>query len=61
MTAEAIQAKIKELEGKITAVCVSCGHGQWISRKLVCNRKRSPCHSKRVGKWLSEIKRLEGG
>ena len=41
------QDRIRELEGKIVAVCLS-------------GASRRRCHSRRVRRWLAEIKRLEG-
>lgn len=52
------QDKIRELEGKVVAVCASCPHAKWVTGRFECDRKRSPCHSKRVKKWLKEIERL---
>ena len=53
--------RIAELEGKIVAVCASgCPHAKWVGGWFECDRKRSQCHSKRVRRWLDEIKKLEG-
>ena len=54
------QARIRELEGKIVAICMQCPHAKWVGH-FECDRKRSQCHSKRVCRWLDEIERLEGG
>lgn len=51
--------RIKELEGKIVAVCIQCDHMKRISGNFICSVKRSHCHSVRVRRWLGEIKRLE--
>lgn len=48
-----------ELIRKILQVCGACSHGQGKGRGLICDRKRSQCHSKQVRKWLKEIERLE--
>ncbi len=50
-----------ELTRKIMQVCFSCGHAKWWYGEFHCDRKKSQCHSKRVRKWLEEIKQLEGG
>ena len=50
---------IKELEGKIVAVCIQCSHMKRVGKEFICSVKRSHCHSKRVTKWLGEIKKLE--
>jgi len=49
----------EDLTRKILQVCVSCPHAKWQGRTLTCDRKKSQCHSKRVKRWLAEIKRLE--
>ena len=54
------ESRIRELEAKIVAVCVNCPHAKWTVGRFECDRKRSQCHSKRVRRWLDEIKRLEG-
>ncbi|HUV55786.1 MAG TPA: hypothetical protein VMV84_01005 [Dehalococcoidales bacterium] len=51
--------RIKELEGKIVAVCAQCPHSKWVGGHFECDRKRSHCHSARVRKWLDEIRKLE--
>ncbi len=57
-----VALRIRELEGKIVAVCVSgCPHAKWKTGRYECDRKRSQCHSARVRRWLDEIKRLEKG
>lgn len=48
-----------ELVRKILQVCGACSHGQGKGRGLVCDRKKSLCHSKKVRQWLKEIKQLE--
>ena len=54
------EERISELESKIVAVCVSgCPHAKFSGGWWMCDRKRSQCHSKRVRRWLDEIKRLE--
>lgn len=53
--------RIAELEGKVVTVCVQCPHAKFASGSYRCDRKRSQCHSKRVRRWLDEIKRLERG
>ena len=56
------QDRIRELEGKIVAVCMSCSHRKkWMAGRFQCEVSLSHCHSKRVKKWLNEIKRLEKG
>lgn len=54
------QEEIRELEGKIVATCINnrCPHLKWLGGAR-CDRKRSECHSKRVRRWLDEIKKLE--
>lgn len=56
-----IQERIDELERRIFQVCASCEHNKWVTGHFECDRKRSQCHSKRVLRWLDEIKRLEAG
>ena len=52
--------RIRELEGKIVAICVGgCPHAKFVTGRFECDRKRSQCHSKRVRRWLDEIKKLE--
>lgn len=54
------EERIRELEGKIVAICVSgCAHAKFSGGWWTCDRKRSQCHSGRVRRWLDEIKRLE--
>ncbi len=56
------QERIRELEGKIVAVCITCPHAKkWTAGHFECDRKRSQCHSVRVRRWLDEIKKLEEG
>ena len=45
-----------ELTRKILQVCASCDHAKWQGGTMVCDRKKSQCHSKRVRKWLKELK-----
>lgn len=52
--------RVAELEGKIVAMCMQCSHAKWATRRFNCDRKKSQCHSKRVRRWLDEIKKLEG-
>ena len=54
------EERIRELEGKIVTVCIQCPHAKWAFGWYECDRKRSQCHSKRVRRWLDEIKGLEG-
>lgn len=55
------QERVRELEGRIVAVCVTgCPHAKFSGGSWSCDRKRSQCHSKRVRRWLAEIKKLEG-
>lgn len=51
---------MNELENKIVTVCMSCKHSRFVGGHFECDRKRSECHSSRVRRWLSEIKKLEG-
>ena len=52
---------IKELEGKIVAVCIQnqCPHLKWLGGSAQCKVARRHCHSKRVRRLLDEIKKLE--
>lgn len=52
--------RIRELEGKIVTVCMSCPHSKFTAGRFECDRKRSQCHSKRVLRWLGELRELEG-
>lgn len=54
------EERIRELEGKIVTICVQCPHAHFACGRYECDRKRSQCHSKRVIRWLAEIKKLEG-
>jgi len=54
-----VALRIRELEGKVVAVCMACPHAKWITGRFECKFGRHRCHSKRVKKWLDEIKRLE--
>jgi len=55
------EAKIEELEGKIVAVCLMCPHAKhFLAGRFQCKVGWGHCHSKRVRRWLEEIKRLEG-
>ena len=51
--------ELNELENKIVTVCMSCKHSRFVGGHFECDRKRSECHSSRVRRWLSEIKKLE--
>jgi len=53
------QQRIRELEGKIVQVCVSCPHAKFYGGVWECQVSRRHCHSKRVRRWLDEIKKLE--
>ena len=53
--------QIRGLERKIVAICIQCDHMKRVGKEFKCSVKRSHCHSKRVQKWLAEIKELEGG
>ena len=53
------QALTSGLVAKIVAVCVHCDHAKFVAGRFECDRKRSQCHSKRVRRWLDEIKELE--
>ena len=56
------EARLRELEGKIVAVCMSgCPHAKFVTGRFECDRKRSQCHSGRVRRWLDQIKKLEVG
>lgn len=56
------EQRIRELEGKIVTICMSCPHAKFVTAgQFKCDRKRSQCHSKRVKHWLDELKRFEGG
>jgi len=50
--------RISELEKKIAAVCRSCSHAKWLVGGFQCTVGRSHCRSRRVRRWLDEIKRL---
>jgi len=51
--------KINELSRQILQVCARCPHGKWVRSAMICDRKKSECHSKRVRKWLEEIEKLK--
>ena len=53
------QERKQEIGMKILAVCGQCPHGKWLFSKLICDRKKSQCHSKRVRKWLNELETLQ--
>jgi len=53
------QERIRDLEGKIVAVCMACPHVKWVTGRFQCTVKRSHCHSQRVRRWLAELKELE--
>ncbi len=50
--------RISELESKIAAVCRSCSHAKWLIGGFQCTVGRSHCRSRRVRRWLDEIKKL---
>ncbi|MBA7575089.1 hypothetical protein ES708_16910 [subsurface metagenome] len=54
-----VKARISELENKIAAVCRSCSHAKWLIGGFQCTVGRSHCRSRRVSRWLDEIKRPE--
>jgi len=56
---KSIGDRIKEIEGKIVAVCLFCPHRRFVGGIWQCTVKRSHCHSARVKRWLEEIERLE--
>jgi hypothetical protein len=41
---------------KIAQVCVSCPHMKF-KGGMVCDRKKSQCHSGKVRKWLAELEK----
>ncbi|MBA7546723.1 hypothetical protein ES705_39118 [subsurface metagenome] len=53
--------RISELENKIAAVCIRCPHVKWYTGFFKCRTSRRHCHSRRVSRWLEEIKKLEEG
>ena len=53
------EERIRELEGKIVAVCVTCPHARAFGGVFECKVSRRHCHSVRVKRWLDEIERLE--
>lgn len=57
------EERIRELERKIAGYCVSsnCPHREWLIGRFQCTVGRRRCHSRRVRRWLDEIKKLEGG
>jgi len=54
--------RISELENKISAVCIRmrCPRVKWYLGWFECRVGRCHCPSRRVTRWLDEIKRLEG-
>jgi hypothetical protein len=56
-----IEDQIRELEGKITAVCIRCPRVKWYTGFFKCRVDRRQCHSRRVRRWQAEIEKLEGG
>ena len=52
------EARISELENKIAAVCMSCPQSKWLIGGFQCTVGRSHCRSRKVRRWLDEIKRL---
>jgi hypothetical protein len=60
MELQKAKAIAEELESKIVSVCLQCPHRKaWMAGRFECTVKQSHCHSKRVRRWLDEIKRLE--
>ena len=51
--------RIRELEGKIAAVCIRCPHVKWYLGWFECRVDRRQCHSRRVRRWQAEIEKLE--
>ena len=56
-----IEAQIRELENKIAAVCMRmrCPRVKWYTGFFKCRTGRCHCPSRRVRRWLDEIKKLE--
>ena len=54
------ESRKQELIRKIVQVCASCTHGKGQGRTMICDRKKNLCHSKRVRRWLDEMKTLDG-
>ena len=54
-----VEDQLAELENKIVAVCMRCPHSRFVTGRFECTVKGSHCHSKRVRRWLDEIKKLE--
>lgn len=50
-----MMGKIKELEGKVVAVCLSYPHSRFVTGEFQRQVARCHCHSKRVRKYLAEI------
>ncbi len=55
------EGRIRELEGKIAAVCICCPHVKWYTGFFKCRVDRRQCHSRRVRRWQAEIEKLEEG
>jgi len=55
------EKRIRELERKISTVCMRCPDAKWLIGRFQCTVGRRRCHSSRVRRWLGEKKRLEGG
>ncbi|MBA7558447.1 hypothetical protein ES708_00050 [subsurface metagenome] len=53
------EEEIRELERKIASVCARCPDAEWLIGRFQCTVGRKHCHSRRVRRWLNEIKRLE--
>ncbi|GAI88746.1 unnamed protein product [marine sediment metagenome] len=54
------EARISELENKIAAICISCPQSKWLIGGFQCTVGRRHCHSRKVRRWLDEIKRSGG-
>ena len=59
MTSSRQRGHREELSKKILQVCAHCRHFKW--KTMQCDRQRSQCHSRRVRRWLKELKELESG
>jgi len=51
--------RIRELEQNIATACVKCPHAKFATGHYQCGQSYRACHSKKVKRWLAEIKRLE--
>lgn len=54
------EERIHELERKIATVCARCPDAKWLIGRFQCTVGMRHCHSRRVRRWLDEIKKLEG-